>query len=188
MVRACCALLVFVVVVLPQRGARVEAIPKWLTFYGDDPDNQHEWSNLGTSGITGIKGIQPPTLPPLPPAHHPTLPRPRIHPGRRADSWDRYRRRGLLHVSGWARYPDWPTHCHENASYGCPVGGLTPDWQAVVGRELDWAMPLIRNGTIAGLFLGDEPCCMGVPVWALETVAAFCKKKTAGTGAFVYGA
>ena len=72
--RACCALLVFVVVVLPQRGARVEAIPKWFTFYGDDPDNQHEWSNLGTSGITGIKGIQPPTLPPLPPAHHPTSP------------------------------------------------------------------------------------------------------------------
>ena len=67
------------------------------------------------------------------------------------------------------------------------MGGLTPDWQAVVGKELDWAMPLIRNGTIAGLFLGDEPCCMGVPVWALETVAAFCKQKTSGTGAFVYG-
>ena len=69
--RACCALLVFVVVVLPQRAARVEAIPKYFTFYGDDPDNQHEWSNLGTSGITGIKGIQP-----LPPGHAPPRSRP----------------------------------------------------------------------------------------------------------------
>jgi hypothetical protein len=27
---------------------------------------------------------------------------------------------------------------------------------------------------------------MGVPVWALEAVAAFCKARTAGTGAFTY--
>ena len=104
----------------------------------------------------------------------------------RADAWTRYRRHGLLHVSGWARRPTWPPHCHRNASYDCPVGGLTPTWKATVEHQLDEAMPLIKNGTIKGLFLGDEPCCMGVPVWALEAVAAFCKGKTAGTGAFVY--
>ena len=67
-----------------------------------------------------------------------------------------------------------------------PAGGLTPTWNTTVGKLLDDAMPFIRNGTIVGLFLGDEPCCMGVSVSALDTVARFCKDKIAGTKAFVY--
>eukprot|EP01046_Picozoa_sp_COSAG06_P037670 COSAG06_NODE_4276_length_4411_cov_1.926716_2_plen_221_part_00 len=74
----------------------------------------------------------------------------------------------------------------EIARVAGPVGGLTPTWNVTVGKLLDEAMPFIRNGTIVGLFLGDEPCCMGVPAWALDTVASFCKSKIGGTQAFVY--
>ena len=44
----------------------------------------------------------------------------------------------------------------------------------------------MRLRGFVGLFLGDEPCCMGVSVSALDTVARFCKDKIAGTKAFVY--
>ena len=177
--------------VLQPRAAA--SMPRWFTFFGDDPASQHAWSNLGHSDVAGI-----------------------------ASSWSRYGRHGLLHLSGWAVRPNktgQPSHCHHTVGYGCPVGGLSPNWRAEVEKQLDDAMPLIRNGTIKGLFLGDEPCCIyGSPckftrsssqsnppwlvisrpfltdsdcwdyaqVWALETVAAFCKAKTRGTGAFTY--
>ena len=178
-----------------------DAMPRWFTFYGDDAANQHAWSNLGTSSVAGISGElflhgsssagvaqcrAATALPGRPHAPSPRSPTPPSSLCAPSAAWSQYGRYGLLHVSGWARYPSWPPHCHHNASYDCPVGGLTPTWQATVEQQLDAAMPLLQNGTIKGLFLGDEPCCMGVPVWALETVAAFCKKKTAGTGAFVY--
>ena len=98
-------------------------------------------------------------------------------------------------------HPTTPTcHHHPAATFASPVprphvshpcaagpaGGLTPTWNTTVGKLLDDAMPFIRNGTIVGLFLGDEPCCMGVSVSALDTVARFCKDKIAGTKAFVY--
>ena len=31
-------------------GGGAGAMPRWLTFYGDDPANQHAWSNLGHTG------------------------------------------------------------------------------------------------------------------------------------------
>eukprot|EP01047_Picozoa_sp_COSAG01_P063329 COSAG01_NODE_8189_length_2885_cov_3.866834_3_plen_350_part_00 len=55
--------------------------------------------------------------------------------------------------------------------------GLRPGWEAVVTSVITAAGPLLRNGTVLGLFLGDELCCSGVPFANLTNVAAFAKRQ-----------
>lgn len=49
--------------------------------------------------------------------------------------------------------------------------GLYPGWEAAVERFAAGIGPGIANGTYAGVFLGDEICCAGVPLADLAKVA-----------------
>jgi hypothetical protein len=55
--------------------------------------------------------------------------------------------------------------------------GVLPGWQDRITSTLVAASTRIASGAVAGLFLGDEIVCGGMPVENLTAVAAFCKKK-----------
>ena len=54
---------------------------------------------------------------------------------------------------------------------------MLPGWQDRITSTLVAASTRIASGAVAGLFLGDEIVCGGMPVENLTAVAAFCKKK-----------
>ena len=51
-----------------------------------------------------------------------------------------------------------------------------------MGSALDAALPFLKNKTVRGIFLGDEPCCTGVPAWALDAAASFTKERIGDHG------
>ena len=62
---------------------------------------------------------------------------------------------------------------------------LNPQWRSLLGGLIDSALPHLRSGAIRGIFMGDEPCCGGLPPAELEEAASFVKAKIEGTGAFI---
>lgn len=64
---------------------------------------------------------------------------------------------------------------------------LNPRWKTLIDGLLASASPYIgRRKAIRGVFLGDEPCCSGLPVSELDELASYVKSKLVGTGAFIY--
>ena len=72
--------------------------------------------------------------------------------------------RGFLHlglVAGSAGSQIWNISCEQGAcdkGTGCGFdsSGLLPGWEDVLSKALDAAGPAMANGSIAGVFLGDE--------------------------------
>jgi hypothetical protein len=65
---------------------------------------------------------------------------------------------------------------------------LNPRWKALIDGVLSpAALPHFGSDkAIRGVFLGDEPCCGGLPVSELAELATYVKAKLAGSGAYVY--
>jgi hypothetical protein len=55
--------------------------------------------------------------------------------------------------------------------------GLHPGWETTLASVIETAGPFLANGTVSGLFLGDELCCSGVPFANLTNVADFAKAR-----------
>ena len=47
---------------------------------------------------------------------------------------------------------------------------LVPEWQAVLQSLVKELKPYFANGTIVGVFFGDELCCSGIPFSNLSAV------------------
>ena len=64
---------------------------------------------------------------------------------------------------------------------------LNPRWKSLIDGVLASALPHIgKTKAIRGIFLGDEPCCGGLPAAELDELATHVKTKLVGTGAFIY--
>lgn len=66
---------------------------------------------------------------------------------------------GATNCSGSGGPVQGPKGCLKNG--GC--WKLTPDWQAQVEAEATKLKPLIANGTVVGIAVGDEMVCNGLP-------------------------
>ena len=60
--------------------------------------------------------------------------------------------------------------------------GVAPGWQAKITATVAAASTRLASGVVAGLFLGDEIVCAGVPVANLSAVANFCKQTLTAAG------
>ena len=118
---------------------------KWLTVVDPQlaPDDQHSFMNL---------------------AQCYSLPRLR-------DAWARYNIPGFLSLdtAGVWDVPSYPNDCYlmphgsQCPKKPAPVKtGLTSNWRANLTKLLDAAEPYLRDGSLLGIFLGDELCTNGV--------------------------
>jgi hypothetical protein len=64
-------------------------------------------------------------------------------------------------------------------------GGPKPGWQAALGGALTTLRPAFANGSLAGIFIGDELDSAGVSVANISAVASLIKRTLAGTDAWV---
>jgi hypothetical protein len=161
-------------------------VPRWLTFYDLQPEEQHGILNLAFDGgrhgdldqsTQCIKSV----------VDNSSLV---------VTAWDQYGMPGLLDLECLGG--DIGTGLYlRNASFVCsvpnqpvcPVGSavyLNPLWKQLLTTALTSAMPYLLRGAIKGVSLGDEPCCGGLPVAELARVADFVKGMIAHTGAFIY--
>ena len=153
---------------------------RWMTFYGLNASEQHSWVNLATGVATGSSGGRPNSV---------------IDPsGPLLRAWQAYRLPGMLDLEdvggGFA-----------DGLYirrGFNDSHVNPNWKALLTKLLDSAMPFLESTVvewgepsggppaIKGIFLGDEPCCNGVPVAEVAAVADFVKARVNHTPAFLY--
>lgn len=142
-------------------GGNSAAIPKYLSMYEYGSLDQHLFTTIGgpTHSLEDLVA-----------------------------GYSMYKRPGLLSIDHiWARRPSWPEQCYQNATAlpSCPVGGLVPGWDKALSKQLALASNYFKNGTLKGVFLGDELVSHGVPVSA-QRAAAELVKRTLGDSAFVY--
>ena len=88
------------------------------------------------------------------------------------DAYRKYKVPGFLSLdaAGVWDVPKYSNDCYL-APYGsgCPIKpappktGLTPNWRGNLTKILDAAEPYLRDGSLLGIFLGDELLCE----WAL---------------------
>lgn len=99
-------------------------------------------------------------------------------------------------LTGYAKYPSMPGMLNVE-----DVGGgnglywvgkphpynthLNPRWKSLLGDLIDSALPHLKSGALRGIFMGDEPCCSGLPPTELEEASNFVRAKIKGTNAFV---
>ena len=104
-------------------------------------------------------------------------------------AWREFRLPGLLDVEDIGGGFDAGLYIRRGFNRSNPMQTFThlnPHWQALLGTILDSAMPFIEQGAIRGIFMGDEPCCGGLPAAELARAADFIKGKIAHTDAFIY--
>ena len=97
--------------------------------------------------------------------------------------WSQYNLTGFLSIQRtagvWTKYPGY------NAT-SVTKSGLQEGWEQNLSRVLDAAEPYLRDGSLLGIFLGDELCCGGVPFENYTAVAQAVKKRLQSTGGLVY--
>ena len=65
---------------------------------------------------------------------------------------------------------------------GRSASSLVPGWQATLREIVTAASPHLASGAVAGLFLGDEIVCGGIPASNLSAVAASAKHALRSAG------
>lgn len=84
------------------------------------------------------------------------------------DAYRKYKMPGLLGLdaAGVWDVPSYPNDCYlAPHGSGCPSKpapvktGLTPHWRANLTKAMDAAEPYLRDGSLLGIFLGDELLC-----------------------------
>ena len=84
-----------------------------------------------------------------------------------------YGMRGILSLRGlWIN-----KGCHLP---NCTRSALPPNWAEELGAGLDELRPAFANGSLAGVWLGDELASDGVPVLNLSSVASLVKERLKG--------
>ena len=83
------------------------------------------------------------------------------------EAYEQYGMRGFLsvqHVGVWKAVA--AGHHNQNET------GLMAGWRVNLTAALTAAVPHLRSGALAGIFLGDERCCSGIPFSNVTSVAA----------------
>jgi hypothetical protein len=151
-----------------------------MTFYGLNASEQHSWTNLATGIASGGASSGRNSA---------------VDPnGALLRAWRDYRLPGMLDLEDVGGG-------FSNGLYirrGWNNSHVNPNWRALLTALLDSAMPYLEStviewrepsggpAAIKGIFLGDEPCCNGVPVAEVAAVADFVRSRINHTDAFIY--
>ena len=138
---------------------------RWLTFYNLNTTEQHGIINLATDIGRGGSPFGTQLLP----------------GGPLLNAWTRYGIPGMLDledVGGDSAHGLYFINGLNNSH-------VNPNWRALVDELLESAMPWLQAGALKAVFIGDEPCCSGVPLSEVAAVADHVKARINHTDALV---
>ena len=147
----------------------VSALPTTLPQTGPEPPLV-SWFGSCAAGTTGANTVFSPD------------------PAQLVASHRQHGTRGFLHlglVTGSAGKRIWNVSCEQGAcdkGTGCGFdsSGLLPGWEGALRSALDAAGPAMANGSIAGVFLGDElASTVHIPATNVSAVATAAKARIA---------
>lgn len=92
--------------------------------------------------------------------------------------------RAHCHAGGFVMVP--PKVWERGASVTSALGSLPTDWRLQLHAFEETIAPLVRNGTVVGIFIGDEKLCGGVPLSNYTAVLAHLRAAF-GRSVLLYG-
>ena len=128
-------------------GPAGASAPKYLSYFGTNVSAQHEWLNLAIAAYDQSNPY---------PSHDAV-------DDRVADEFFAHGIPSLIPMPQQGVYsrPRW-----DKTGRVIQGGGLVPGWEATLERfAASRVLPRMKNGTAAGVFVGDEICCHNTSCW-----------------------